>query len=315
MLLFLLRRLGFFIVALFVSSVLIFSLIRLAGGNVAAVMLGKAATPESINELMVSLGLDRPLPVQYFDWVWGMLQGNFGQSFRTGENVTTLVADRLPVSASLALMGLLIALIVALPIGTYAATRAGTPVGAFVAMLSQVGVAIPVFWAGVLLSLVFGVYLGWLPTGGWVPWSQSPVDAFRSLVLPAVALGAVMAATLSRYTRTSVLDVMNEDYVRTARAVGMTKAQSLMRVGLRNASLPLITVIGLLIAELIGGAVIIETVFSLPGLSRMILSAVGSREVIVVQSTVMLIVAFVMLVNLIIDLAYGILDPRVRTAR
>lgn len=315
MLLFLLRRLGFFIVALFVSSVLIFSLIRLAGGNVAAVMLGKAATPEAINELMVSLGLDRPLPVQYFDWVWGMLQGNFGQSFRTGEDVTTLVAERLPVSASLALLGLLIAIIVALPVGTYAATKAGTPIGAFVAMLSQVGVAIPVFWAGVLLALLFGVTLGWLPTSGWVPWSESAIGAFRSLILPAVALGAVMAATLSRYTRTSVLDVMNEDYVRTARAVGMTRVQSLMRVGLRNASLPLITVVGLLIAELIGGAVIIETVFSLPGLSRMILSAVSAREVIVVQSTVMLIVAFVMLINLIIDIAYGLLDPRVRMAR
>lgn len=315
MLIFLLRRLGFFLLALVVSSVLIFLLIRLAGGNVAAIMLGKSASPEAMEALMAQLGLDRPLPVQYLDWVGGMLRGDMGQSFRTGENVTELLAQRLPVSIPLALGGLILALLIALPVGTYAATKVGTPIGAFVAMVSQIGVAVPVFWAGVLLALFFGVNLGWLPTGGWTAWENDPVQAVRSLVLPVLALGLVMAATLSRYTRTAVLDVMNEDYVRTARASGMTRRQSLMKVGLRNAALPLITVLGLLVAELIGGTVIIETVFSLPGLSRMILSAVSAREVIVVQSAVMLIVAFVMIVNLVVDILYGILDPRVRMAR
>jgi peptide/nickel transport system permease protein len=315
MLVFLARRFAFFVLALVVSSVLIFSLIRIAGGNVAAVMLGKGASPQAIDELMAELGLDRPLPVQYFDWVAGMLRGDLGTSFRTGEPVTDLLVDRLPVSVPLALAGLALALLVAVPVGTYAATKAGTPTGAFVATLSQVGIAIPVFWAGVLLSLFFGVKLGWLPTGGWTPWTVSVTGAIRSLVLPMVALGMVMAATLTRYTRTAVLDVMNEDYVRTARASGMTKRAALFRVGVRNASLPLVTVVGLLAAELIGGTVIIEEVFSLPGLARMILSAVSAREVIVVQSTVMVIVAFVLVVNLVVDILYGVLDPRVRVTR
>lgn len=315
MLVFLARRFAFFVLALFVSSVLIFSLIRLAGGNVAAVMLGKAASPQAIDELMAELGLDRPLPVQYFDWIGGMLRGDLGTSFRTGEPVTDLLVDRLPVSVPLALAGMALALLVAVPVGTYAATKAGSPIGAFVAMLSQVGIAIPVFWAGVLLSLFFGVQLGWLPTGGWTPWTASVDGAIRSLVLPVLALGMVMAATLSRYTRTAVMDVMNEDYVRTARASGMTRRAALFRVGVRNASLPLVTVVGLLAAELIGGTVIIEEVFSLPGLARMILSAVSAREVIVVQSTVMVIVAFVLVVNLVVDILYGVLDPRVRVNR
>lgn len=315
MLVFLARRLAFFVLALFTSSILIFALIRLAGGNVAAMMLGKAASPQAIDELMTELGLDRPLPVQYLDWVGGMLRGDLGTSFRTGEPVTDLLVERLPVSVPLALAGLVLALLIALPTGTYAATKAGTPVGAFVAMLSQVGIAIPVFWAGVLLSLFFGVQLGWLPTGGWVPWSRSAAGAVQALILPTVALGLVMAATLTRYTRTAVMDVMNEDYVRTARACGMTRRGALMRVGVRNAALPLVTVVGLLAAELIGGTVIIEKVFSLPGLARMILSAVSAREVIVVQSTVMVIVAFVLVVNLVVDVLYGLLDPRVRVAR
>ncbi len=170
-------------------------------------------------------------------------------------------------SVPLALAGLVLALLVAVPTGTYAATKAGKPIGTFVAMLSQVGIAIPVFWAGVLLSLLFGVQLGWLPTGGWTPWTSSVSGAVQSLVLPVLALGMVMAATLSRYTRTAVMDVMNEDYVRTARASGMTRRSALLRVGVRNAALPLITVVGLLAAELIGGTVIIEEVFSLPGLA------------------------------------------------
>ncbi|MEE6282883.1 ABC transporter permease [Georgenia sp. MJ170] len=315
MFVFLVRRIAFFAMALVAASILIFSLIRLAGGNIAAVMLGKAARPEAIDELMVELGLDRPLPVQYFDWVTGMLRGDLGTSFRTGEPVTELLLARLPVSVPLALAGMVLALVVALPVGTYAATRSGTRMGAFVTMMSQVGIAVPVFWAGVLLSLFFGVHLGWLPTGGWVAWSTSVSGAIWSLVLPATALGLVMAATLSRYTRTSVLDVMNEDYVRTARASGMTRGGALRRVGLRNASLPLVTVLGLLVAELIGGTVIIEEVFSLPGLARMILSAVSAREVIVVQSAVMMIVAFVMVVNLVVDVLYGVLDPRVRVGR
>ncbi|MCX5518300.1 ABC transporter permease [Kaistia defluvii] len=315
MAIYILRKLAFFLGALFIASVAIFLLIRGAGGNVAAVVLGKGATPEAINALAHTYGLDRPMAVQYFDWIGNMLSGDLGRSFRTNESVADLVTARLSVSIPLAFSGLVLGLLIAIPVGTYAARNVGTPSGALLALVSQIGVAVPVFWAGILLSLLFGVRLGWLPTGGWTDWSVSPWGAIRSLVLPVLSLGLIMAAVLIRYVRSAVLDVMNQDYLRTARAVGMTRTEALLKVGLRNAALPLVTIVGLQIAELIGGTVIIETVFSLPGLSRMMLANVAAREVIVVQSTVMLIVVFVISINLIVDLLYGLLDPRVRATR
>ncbi len=309
-----LRKLAFFLGAVLVASILIFVLIRAAGGNVAAIVLGKDATAEAINALSAAYGLDRPLPVQYFDWIVKMLQGDLGQSFRTKEAVAELVTDRLSVSIPLALSGLVLGLLIAIPVGVYAARNTGKPSGAVVALLSQIGIAVPVFWAGILLSVLFGVRLGWLPTGGWTDWSQNWVASVRSLVLPVLSLGLILAAVMIRYVRSAVLDVMNQDYVRTARAVGMTRTEALLNVGLRNSALPIVTVVGLQIAELIGGTVIIEMVFSLPGLSRMILANVAAREVIVVQSTVMLIIVFVIFVNFAVDLLYGILDPRIRNA-
>jgi peptide/nickel transport system permease protein len=309
-----LRKLAFFLAAVFVASIAIFLLIRAAGGNVAAIVLGKDATAEAIEALVKSYGLDRPLIVQYFDWIAKLFQGDLGRSFRTKEAVADLVVGRLSVSVPLALSGLLLGILIAIPVGTYAARNVGKPSGAVLALLSQIGIAVPVFWAGILLSVLFGVRLGWLPTGGWVDWSTDWVGAVRSLVLPVTALGLILAAVLIRYVRSAVLDVMNQDYVRTARAVGMTRTQALLQVGLRNASLPIVTIIGLQIAELIGGTVIIEMVFSLPGLARMILANVAAREVIVVQSSVMIIIVFVIFVNFVVDLLYGLLDPRVRSA-
>lgn len=315
MALYIVRRLAFFVGALFIASVLIFLMIRAAGGNVAAIVLGRDASAAAIEALITEYGLDRPLVVQYLDWIGGMLQGDFGRSFRTKEAVADLVVSRLPVSVPLALSGLTLGLLIAIPAGVYAARNAGKPSGAAIGLFSQIGIAVPVFWAGLLLSLLFGVKLGWLPTGGWVSWERDFWGAVRSLVLPVLSLGLILGAIMIRYVRSAVLDVMNQDYVRTARAAGMTRTEALLKVGLRNAALPIVTVIGLMMAELIGGTVIIETVFSLPGLSRMILANVAAREVIVVQSTVMLIIVFVIFVNLIVDLLYGILDPRTRRAR
>lgn len=309
------RKLAFFLLAIFAASIAIFLLIRGAGGNVAAVILGKDATADAINALSQQYGLDRPMMVQYFDWIGNLFRGDLGRSFRTNESVSDLVVSRLSISIPLSVSGLLLGLLIAIPAGTYAALNSGKPAGAAIALLSQIGIAVPVFWAGILLSLLFGVRLGWLPTGGWTGWEVDFWGAVRSLVLPVGSLGLILGASLTRYVRSAVLDVMNQDYVRTARATGMTRMQALLQVGLRNAALPIATVVGLQIAELIGGTVIIETVFSLPGLSRMILANVAAREVIVVQSTVMLIIVFVMSINLIVDLLYGILDPRVRLAR
>lgn len=311
MLTFIARRLGFFVVAEFAASILIFALIRAAGGNVAAVMLGRNASAEAIAELETKMGLNRPLFEQYWSWATGMLQGDFGTALQTGRPVAEMVAEALPISAPLTVMALALALMIAIPAGSYAAVKTGKPVGTLIVFFSQAGIAVPVFWAGVLLALVFGVRLRILPTGGWVPWQESPAGAFTSLILPALAQALVLAASLTRYVRTAVMDVMNEEYVRTARAGGMTRRKALMAVGLRNASIPILTVVGMQIIDVITGAVLIETVFSLPGLGRMLLSSVAAREVIVVQSSVMLIVTFVLVVNLVIDLVYGALDPRV----
>lgn len=315
MTIYILRRLAFFFGALIAASILIFVMIRGAGGNVAAIVLGRDASADAIDALSREYGLDRPFVVQYLDWITGMLQGDLGRSFRTNESVADLVVSRLSISVPLALGGLLLGLAIAIPAGIYAARNAGRPSGALVGLFAQIGIAVPVFWAGILLSLFFGVHLGWLPTGGWTPWSRDFWGAVRSLVLPVLSLGLILGAVMIRYVRSAMLDVMNQDYVRTARASGMTRTEALFKVGLRNASLPIVTVVGLQMAELIGGTVIIETVFSLPGLSRMILANVAAREVIVVQSTVMLIIVFVIFVNLVVDLLYGILDPRTRAGR
>lgn len=311
---FLLRRLAFFVGTLVAASVLIFALIRVAGGDIATTTLGQDATPEAVAALRAEYGLDRPVVVQYLDWLGGLVTGDLGTSFQTGEPIGQMIVERLPVTVPLVVAALVVSILVAIPAGTVAANRAGRPLGTLIALASQVGIAVPVFWLGVLLSIVFGVQLGLLPTGGFVAWGQDFGAAVRSLVLPVAALGLILAATLSRYVRSSVLDVMGEDYVRTARATGMPRGRALLTVGLRNASLPIVTVLGLQAAELLGGTVIVETVFSLPGLSRMILGAVGAREVIVVQSTVMVLVAFVLALNLLVDVAYGLLDPRVRVA-
>lgn len=309
------RRAAFFLIGLFAASIVIFALIRLAGGDVATVMLGQNATPQAAAELRHTYGLDRALPTQYLSWIGDLLQGNLGRTFVTHESVGSRLLSTLPISLPLVAGGLAVAVLIAVPLGTYSARYAHTRVGTLLALVGQVGVAIPVFWAGVLLSLFFGVRLGWLPTGGWVPWSTDPAGAIKSLVLPCVGLGVIEAAGLSRYVRSTVLDILNEDYVRTARATGMSRSGALLRVGLRNAAPPVITVVGLQASSLIGGAIIIEQVFSLPGLSNMLLSAVSAREVIAVQSIVMVIVLFVMAVNLGVDLLHGVLDPRVRVAR
>ena len=253
--------------------------------------------------------------MQYFSWVSGLVRFDLGRSYVSQVEIAPQILDRLQVTLWLVVCAMVLAVVIAVPLGTLMAIWHRRPSGFVLTGLSQLGVAVPAFLAGILLITVFAVRLGWLPANGWTPPNEDPVQFLRQLVLPVLSLGLIMAAVLIRYVRSAVLDVMNQDYLRTARAVGMTRTEALLKVGLRNASLPLVTIVGLQIAELIGGTVIIETVFSLPGLSRMMLANVAAREVIVVQSTVMLIIIFVIGVNLLVDLLYGILDPRVRSTR
>lgn len=309
------RKLAGFIVTLTLASVIIFALMRIAGGDVVVLLLGEDAAPGAVERLREEFGLNRPLPVQYFEWITDLLRGDMGTSLFTRAEIGPAAVSRLPLTLSLGFSGLFVGMILGVAAGVYGAKNAGKPSGAAVSVLSQIGIATPNFWLGILLAIVFGVQLGWLPTGGWVPWSEDVVGAARSLILPTIALSTTLAAVLTRYVRTTVLDVLQEDYIRTARASGMTRRLALFKVGLRNASLPVITVLGIQAAGILSGTVIIETVFSLPGVGRMIITGVNNRDALIVQSLTMVLVAFVVFVNFVVDLMYGVLDPRVRRAR
>jgi len=305
-------RLGVFVATLAVASLLIFVVCAALPGDLAQVILGQNATPGSLAELRRSLGLDRPLALRYLDWVGSMLTGDFGTSYLSRLPVAGQIASRLGVTAWLVLGAMLLALLVAVPVGMLAAVRSRQPSGFVLSALSQVGLAVPAFWAGILGVSLFAVRLRWLPANGYVRLVDDPGQWAAHLVLPVVALAAVQASVLVRYVRSAILDVLSEDYLRTARAVGWTRMGALFRHGLRNASLSLVTVVGLQLATLFVGAIVIEQVFALPGLGQLLLSAVGQRDLVLVQGTVMVLVLAVLVINALVDLSYLALDPRLR---
>lgn len=306
------RQLGRYLLTLFVASVVIFIALRIVPGNPAEIALGVNATDEAIADLESTMGIDRPLHEQYLSWIGGLLTGQFGTSLTSGTDISPMVTDRLQVSLILVGTGMALALIVALPLGMWAARRAKFIDGVAITALSQVGIAIPSFLAGILLVALFAIQLGWLPSGGWTV----PQDDFKGfvsrLILPACALGLVQGALMTRYVRSAVLDVMNEDFMRTARAKGLSVWGALRRHGLRNAALPVLTVTGVQLTSLLIGAVVIEKVFVIPGLGSMLLTAVTTRDLPTVQTIVMVLVLFAVIVNAIVDLSYQIVDPRTR---
>jgi peptide/nickel transport system permease protein len=312
MIVFLVRRLGFFAVSVLATSGLIFVLVRMIGGSPASVLLGEFSTPEDVDALEEQLGLHRPMIVQYLSWLGQLLRGDFGISFYSGIQLSTLLKSALPVSISLSIGALTVGLTIGIPFGIISALRSFQGKGSLIDFVSQVGIAIPIFWSGALLSLFFGVSLGWFPTGGWVPWSDAPVTTFRHLVLPSVTLGIGIGSVLARFIRTAIVEVMRQDYIRTGRAFGMSVQKSLFVVGLRNAALPVVTVLGNIVSHLVGGTVLTETLFSMPGLSRMILGAVVGRDIFVVQNLVMILILYVLIVNLLVDISYYLLDKRLR---
>lgn len=301
-----------FIVTFFVATVAVFLLMRAIPGDPAQIALGVNASPELLEETRRQLGTDRPLSVQYVDWVTGLPQGNFGISYVTRQDISPLIADRVQVSLILVMLSMVVALLIAIPFGTLAAVRHRRPSGVLISGISQLGVAIPGFLAGILLVVVFAVGLGWLPSNGWTPPGEDFGDFLRRLVLPVAALASVQGAILTRYVRSAVLEVMSEDYLRTARAKGLGPLEALVRHGLRNASIPVLTVTSVQLAALIVGAVVVERVFVIPGLGSMLLDAVGNRDMLTVQSVVMVLVAITLIINLVVDLLYTVLDPRIR---
>lgn len=314
MMLRLVERSAALVASLAVSSVLVFGFLAVLPGDPARVALGVNASDQSVASLRAEFGLDRPLVSQYLSWVGGLLRLDPGESYVSRAAIGPQVADRMQVTLWLVVTSVLIALVIAVPVGTVTAVWHRKLSGFLLSAVAQVGVAVPAFLAGILLITLFAVQLGWLPAGGWTPPSQDPVLFLKQLTLPALSLGLVQGAVLTRYVRSSVLDVLRQDYLRTARAKGLRPMPALLRHGLRNASVPVVTVLGVQLATLLIGAVVVERVFVIPGLGSLLLDAVASRDLLVVQDVVMILVVVVLLLNFVVDLLYVVIDPRMRTA-
>jgi len=307
-----LARFASLILSLIVASLVIFTVIEIIPGDPAAFMLGVNARPDTIAALRTEMGLDASVPARYLSWVTGMVQGDFGQSYTYRTPVAGMIADRVWVSLPLAVYALILSTLIAFPAGIYAASRRGRPGDMAVMGATQLGVAIPNFWFAMLLVLVFAINLRWFSAGGFPGWDRGVWGGVKALTLPAIALALPQAAILARVMRSSLLDMLGEDFVRTARAKGLSRRQALWRHALRNAMIPVLTIIGLQFSFLLAGGIIIEQVFFLPGLGRLIFQAISARDLIVVESVVMLLVFAVIVVNFAVDLAYALVDPRLR---
>jgi peptide/nickel transport system permease protein len=314
MLLTIVRRIGIFAATLVAASIITFLLLSILPGNAARVALGIDATEEQVAAQETAMGLDRPPYERYLDWAGHLAIGDFGTSTVSGQEIGPQIGDALQITGALVVSSVVLALLFAVPMGILAAVRQRKPDGVIISGISQIGVSIPGFLAGILLVAVFAVNLKWLPAGGWDEPGEDFAGFLQHLILPAIALGSVQGAVLSRYVRSSVLEVMREDFLRTARAKGLTSRQSLVRHGLRNAAIPVMTVLGLQIASLLIGTVVIERVFAIPGLGSLLLDKVALRDLPSIQGIVMVLVALVLFLNLLIDIAYTLIDPRLRSA-
>ena len=306
------KRLGSLCLSLIVASLVIFACIEIVPGDPASFMLGINAQPDTIQALRVELGLDQSLAQRYLGWVGGLLGGDMGTSYTYRTPVSDIVSDRLQVSLPLALYALTLTVVVAFPVGILAAARRGSVTDITVMGATQLGVAIPNFWFAILMVILFAINLRWFSAGGFPGWDAGIFSAIKALTLPAIALALPQASILARVMRSSLLDTLSEDYMRTARAKGLTRRQVLWRHALRNAMIPVLTIIGLQFSFLLAGAIIIENVFFLPGLGRLVFQAITQRDLIVVESVVMLLVFAVILLNFFVDIAYAWVDPRLR---
>ena len=310
---FILGRLASLVLSLIAASIVIFLVLEVVPGDPAQFMLGLNATPEATAALRTALGLDGPLLERYFTWVLGLLHGDFGISYTYKVPVSGLIADRIWISLLLAIYALALSTLIAFPVGILAAVRRNSATDVGIMGATQVGLAVPNFWFAMLLVLLFSITLRWFSAGGFPGW-QDPLLALKALTLPAVALALPQASILARVMRSSLLDTLGEDYIRSARAKGLSQGQTLWRHALRNALIPVLTIIGLQFSFLLAGAIIIENVFFLPGLGRLVFQGITSRDLIVVKSVVMLLVFAVILVTFLVDITYALVDPRLRRA-
>ena len=311
---FFVRRLLTALVSIVLASAVVFAAVLAVPGDPAAIILGVTASPDALAALRTQLGLDVPAPERYVRWLAGLARGDLGDSLQYQRPVSALVADRLHLSVALALGAALVATLVAVPLGVFAALRRGTLLDPLMVLASQVGAAVPSFWLGLLLILLFAVELRWLPAGGFPGWEAGPAAVTRALVLPVLALGLGQAAVMTRMTRAALLDVLGQDYVRTARAKGLGALSVIGKHALRNAMVTLVTILGLSLTTVFIGSIGIEQVFALPGLGRLALAAIGNRDFPLVQGVVLLYASTIVLLSFLVDVSYGWLDPRIRYA-
>lgn len=306
------KRVLSLIPVLLVVSVVIFSIIHITPGDPASVILGQEAETEKIQELREELGLNEPIFKQYITWISNVMRGDLGDSYFMGESVVEAIASHLKPTASLALLAMIISIIVAIPIGIVAANRQGTLTDQMLMGFALLGMSVPSFLLGLLLILLVGVQLGWLPVAGYQPLSAGIVNYMKYLILPAISLGSIQAALIARMTRTSMLEVLNMNYIKTARAKGVKNRTIVYKHALRNAFLPILTVIGQTFGTLIAGAVVTETIFNIPGIGQLIINSIERRDYSVIQGVVLFVTVSYVFINLFIDLLYGLIDPRVR---
>jgi len=307
-----LRRIIQMIPVLLLVSMAVFSIIHFIPGNPAEIMAGSNATDEQLEALRQQYGLDQPLWVQYLIWLRNVVTGNLGESIVNKFPVNTLIMQRIPATVELALASALIGAVVAFPLGIIAALRPGSLIDLFTTLFSALSFAVPSFWLAILLILLFSLQLKLLPPSGRPEFSEQPVEHLKALILPAMTLGIAMAAKLTRYLRSSMLDVIHQDYTRTARAKGLGERLVVTRHVVRNALIPVITIFGLQIGDLLSGAIIVESIFAWPGVGRLTIQAIGWRDYSILQASVMFIVLAFLVVNLLTDLTYGLINPRIR---
>ncbi|WP_089173636.1 ABC transporter permease [Bosea sp. AS-1] len=311
---YILRRLVALVLTLLAAALVIFLVLEVLPGDPAAVTLGLNASPEALNALHAEMGLDKPAPLRFLLWLGGLATGDLGLSYTYRVPVAQLIAERMAVTLPLAVLAILLAILIGMPLGVLAASRHGKMADAGVMAFAQAGLAIPNFWFGLLLVLVFAVGLGWLPANGFPGWQAGLGVALKSLAMPALALALPQAAIIARVTRSAMLDTLQEDFVRTARAKGLSEGVTMRRHALRNALIPVVTILGLQFSVLIAGAIIIENVFALPGLGRLVFQAIAQHDLIVVKDLVMLFAGLAILINFAVELLYGLIDPRLRQA-
>jgi peptide/nickel transport system permease protein len=306
------RRIIILVVTLLLVSVAIFVVLTVLPGDPAQIILGIHAAPETLKELRHQLGLDQPALVRYLGYLGDLARGDLGQSITYGVPIRSLILSRLHVTIPLALLSMMLAVLISIPMGTYSALHRNRPGDYGLMVFSQIGLAVPAFWAGILLILLFAVNLHWFPSGGFQSWGENPVRALKSLLLPSLSLGLVRAAVLTRMTRSSMLEVLGEDYIRTARSKGLPERIVVYKHAFRNAIIPVITILGLQAGDLLAGAIIIENVFYLPGIGRLVFEAIGQRDLPVIQGGVLFIAMMIVVINFVMDIVYKYLDPRIR---